>query len=195
MKTRSILTVICLVIGFCYNQVQAQPQKRQQFEEYIVKKGDTPASIAASHHITKKYFLLQNDYPDNVKLEVGQKVIIRPLAEGEQSSEAEAPSTPKKATSSYKEDNSGASRKSSESSSSSRNSSAEKTAPPASNKPVEVGPGGTQYKVSDSGYHIVQRGQTFYRIALIYGLTVDQLKALNNLTNTNVEVGQKLRVK
>ena len=53
---------------------------------------------------------------------------------------------------------------------------------------------GTKYKVAESGYHTVEKGQTFYRIALIYGLSVDELKALNNLSNTTISVGQKLRV-
>jgi LysM repeat protein len=42
---------------------------------------------------------------------------------------------------------------------------------------------------------VVEKGQTFYRIALIYGLTIDQLKALNNMSNTNIAVGQKLKVR
>jgi LysM repeat protein len=66
--------------------------------------------------------------------------------------------------------------------------------PPPSTKAVEVGPGGKVYNVSKSGYHVVEKGQTFYRIALIYGLSVDDLKALNGMSNTNIAVGQKLKV-
>lgn len=68
-------------------------------------------------------------------------------------------------------------------------------APAASTKAVEIGPHGTKYKVESSGYHTVERGQTFYRIALIYGLTVDELKELNGMNNTTIEIGQKLKVK
>lgn len=66
---------------------------------------------------------------------------------------------------------------------------------PASTKAVEVGPGGTKYNVSQSDYHVVAKGQTFYRIALIYGLTVQELQEINGLSNTTIEIGQKLKVR
>lgn len=68
-------------------------------------------------------------------------------------------------------------------------------APPASTKAVEHGPHGEVYNVSQTGYHVVAKGQTFYRIALIYGLSVDELKDLNGMSNYNISVGQKLKVK
>ncbi|QJW89220.1 LysM peptidoglycan-binding domain-containing protein [Spirosoma taeanense] len=44
--------------------------------------------------------------------------------------------------------------------------------------------------------HTVEPGQTYYSIARLYGLTVDELLTLNNLTTDNVlEAGQKLAVK
>ncbi len=44
--------------------------------------------------------------------------------------------------------------------------------------------------------HIVEPGQTYYSISKLYGLTVDDLLALNNLTtNDKLEIGQKLTVK
>jgi murein DD-endopeptidase MepM/ murein hydrolase activator NlpD len=43
--------------------------------------------------------------------------------------------------------------------------------------------------------HIVQRGETLYRIAQRYGLTVDDLVRLNGITNPNdIAVGQRLLV-
>ena len=57
-----------------------------------------------------------------------------------------------------------------------------------------MGPHGEVYNVSKTGYHIVGKGQTFYRIALIYGLSVEELKQLNGMSNTNISVGQKLKV-
>ncbi len=67
--------------------------------------------------------------------------------------------------------------------------------PPPSTKAVEVGPHGVKYNVSKSEYHIVEKNQTFFRIALIYGMSVDELKELNGLSNTTVEIGQKLKVR
>ena len=44
--------------------------------------------------------------------------------------------------------------------------------------------------------HIVEPGQTYYSISKQYGLTVDELQSMNNLTSANVlEVGQQLTVK
>jgi murein DD-endopeptidase MepM/ murein hydrolase activator NlpD len=43
--------------------------------------------------------------------------------------------------------------------------------------------------------HVVQRGETLYRIAQRYGLTVDDLVRLNGIANPNdIEVGQRLLV-
>ncbi|MFM2307127.1 MAG: LysM domain [Bacteroidota bacterium] len=66
---------------------------------------------------------------------------------------------------------------------------------PASTKAVEIGPGGTKYNVTKGEYHVVAKGQTFFRIALIYGLTVEELKEINGLTSTTVEIGQRLKVR
>lgn len=44
--------------------------------------------------------------------------------------------------------------------------------------------------------HTVEPGQTYYSISRLYGLTVDELLAMNNLTASNVlEAGQQLMVK
>lgn len=42
--------------------------------------------------------------------------------------------------------------------------------------------------------YIVKKGDTLYKIANMYGTTVDNLKALNNLKNNNISIGQKLIV-
>ena len=44
-------------------------------------------------------------------------------------------------------------------------------------------------------FHIVVKGDTAYNIAKRYNLTVEQLKKLNSLTDINIKLGQKLRVK
>ena len=44
--------------------------------------------------------------------------------------------------------------------------------------------------------HVVEAGQTYYSISKLYGLTVDELLAMNNLTASNIlETGQTLVVK
>lgn len=44
-------------------------------------------------------------------------------------------------------------------------------------------------------YHLVQKGDTLYSLALRYDITVDYLKRLNELTVNSISVGQRLRVK
>lgn len=47
----------------------------------------------------------------------------------------------------------------------------------------------------DNGdYYIVKPKDTMFSIAYIFGMTVDEIKKLNNLDNTDVYVGQKLKV-
>ncbi len=43
--------------------------------------------------------------------------------------------------------------------------------------------------------HVVQYGQTLYSIAEAYGVTIDQIKALNNLTSNDIYVGNKLIIR
>lgn len=44
-------------------------------------------------------------------------------------------------------------------------------------------------------YYTVQKGDSLWSIATKYGITVNELKALNNLTNNTIHVGQNLKVK
>ncbi|GAB3702048.1 hypothetical protein GCM10027592_31010 [Spirosoma flavus] len=66
---------------------------------------------------------------------------------------------------------------------------------PAATRPAPT-PTTTGSGKSATGTHTVEAGQTYYSISKLYGLTVDQLMAMNNLTNNDVlEVGQQLLVK
>jgi len=48
--------------------------------------------------------------------------------------------------------------------------------------------------VTTSDYHIVRRGESLYLIAKKYNTTIQKLKALNSLSSSKIQVGQKLRV-
>ena len=53
------------------------------------------------------------------------------------------------------------------------------------------------YNASSENYtdvHVVVKNNTLFSIAKRYGLSVDKLKRLNNLTSNTIHVGQKLRV-
>jgi len=44
-------------------------------------------------------------------------------------------------------------------------------------------------------FHIVQKGETIFKICTKYGITEQQLRSLNNIKGDHIELGQKLRVK
>ncbi len=49
-------------------------------------------------------------------------------------------------------------------------------------------------QIEGEEYYIVKSGDTLYKIAALYDMTVNELKALNNLTSNTLKVGQKLKV-
>ena len=49
--------------------------------------------------------------------------------------------------------------------------------------------------LTGSGYYVVKKGDTLWNIAKNYGLSVDELKALNNLTSNTLNIGDTLLVK
>jgi len=53
----------------------------------------------------------------------------------------------------------------------------------------------TKIKNTESEYHTVKKGDTLFKIAKKYNLSVDELKRLNALTSNRLRVGQKLIVK
>ena len=47
---------------------------------------------------------------------------------------------------------------------------------------------------SGENTYIVKKGDTLYSISNMFGLTVNELKSLNNLTNNTISVGQVLKI-
>lgn len=43
-------------------------------------------------------------------------------------------------------------------------------------------------------YHVVQQGETLYRISLLYNVPVEEIKKLNNLEGNLISVGQRLKI-
>ena len=48
--------------------------------------------------------------------------------------------------------------------------------------------------VDNEEVYIVKAGDSLYKIAGMFGMTVNELKALNNLTSNNLSIGQRLKV-
>ena len=208
--------VAVLLLAFVVLQTNAQIAY-PRFQKHMVLEGETAASIAEHFHISKKDFCLQNDFPENVKLQANQVVLIRKLESGEKEIEEQGTtakprvkaeiteSTPakKETTKTVVKENPAKAEKTVVTKEPAKPAPVKEVAkaeekfvvPPPSTKAIEVGPHGIKYNVSKTGYHTVERGQTFFRIALIYGLSVGELQKLNNLPNTSIELGQKLKVR
>ena len=59
-----------------------------------------------------------------------------------------------------------------------------------------AGPGVTVVQPAERiSYHVVKRGQTVYRVALINKVSVPDLMRWNNLKNYTIEIGQKLQIR
>ncbi len=65
-----------------------------------------------------------------------------------------------------------------------------KPTPPVVTKPTPTPP-----PSANTEYYTVQAKETLYSLSRRFGLSVDALKKLNNLTDNNIRVGQVLRVK
>lgn len=53
----------------------------------------------------------------------------------------------------------------------------------------------TQDKVEEMAMYTVQKGDSLYSIAKKFGITVDEIKLLNNLTSNNLAIGEQLMIK
>ncbi|WP_199117310.1 glucosaminidase domain-containing protein [Pedobacter sp. ASV28] len=60
--------------------------------------------------------------------------------------------------------------------------------------PVAVAPKDPPTALEGGKYYVVQQGDTLFKISQLYKITVDELKALNQLTDNNIKIGQKLLV-
>ncbi len=205
----TLFTFLMLHLSFTASAQIAYPR----FQKHMVLDGETAQSIAEHFNVSVNDFCLLNDFPKDVKLKYGQVVLIRQLKDGEKEIVEDAPLQKTKtvkmeaAIKPVEEKQKTATTKSTTTTEKAKpapvatpvtkKETEEKpfVVPPPSTKAVEVGPGGTKYNVSQSEYHTVAKGQTFFRIALIYGLSVEELKELNGLANTTIEIGQKLKVR
>ena len=49
--------------------------------------------------------------------------------------------------------------------------------------------------IIEGNKYVVQQGDTLYNISKRFGLTVDEIKLLNNLSDSNIKIGQKIIIK
>ncbi|MDQ7947626.1 MAG: glucosaminidase domain-containing protein [Pedobacter sp.] len=60
--------------------------------------------------------------------------------------------------------------------------------------PVAVAPKDPPVQATGDKYYTVKQGDTLFKISQTYKLTVDELKAINNMSDNNIKIGQKLLV-
>ena len=178
--TRGIFLFIFILLASVTAHAQIQVLHYQQ---HNVKPGETATSIAAQYNIPLREFLLLNDFPENVKLKAGSLVLIRGLNETETKAEE------------VKDKNVSGIKKTKPVTEITPQPSVASSTRVPSTKKLEYGPTGIVYHVSANKFHLVEKKQTCFRIALIYGLAMDELLKLNHLPNTNIQIGQRLRVK
>ena len=54
---------------------------------------------------------------------------------------------------------------------------------------------GNEYKpLESSNYYVVKKGDTLWRIAINYGVSVEDIKSFNNLSSNNLDIGQVLYI-
>ena len=165
-----------------------------RFLKHTVLPGETIYTIASKYGTDAKFLLMLNNLPDNIRLSGGDVVLIRELKPGEE---------PAKETRSFIEKSEYQPVKTEVAKTETKAAASETTSAPHASSEVKkaaaassevINYNGTGYSVTNSGVHTVEKGQTFYRISVIYGISVDKLKEMNGLTNTNISVGQKLKV-
>lgn len=193
---------------------------QSKFLKHKVRQGETIGSIAAKYEADKNYILMLNDFPPSVKLNAGDVVLIRELKPGEQqveetrdfvesSSSTYTPPAPKsepvkseKVAENVKYERIADTKpepRRAEKTVAATATSAAPTSDPKAGANAQAGDvvnfNGTTYSVADDGFHVVEKGQTLYRLSVIYKTSVDKIKALNGLTSNDVPVGTKLKVK
>jgi len=183
MARRYLLTLLFAILAFAHVPAQIT-QRLPRFQKHYVRERETPSSIASDFNIKTRDFLMLNNFPADVKLKPGQLVLIRQLKEGETAPKENA-YIPNKA-----EEAPGKEKSEKHLTEPKKESTNTSTVDPSQ----LVGPNGAKYELTSGNFHVVQKGQTFYRIALIYHLTVDELKKINNMTTTDIKVGQEIKV-
>jgi len=190
---------------------------QSKFLKHKVRQGETIGSIAAKYEADKNYILMLNDFPPSVKLNAGDVVLIRELKPGEEqvketrdfvetSSSTYTPPAPKsepvkseKVSENVKYERIVDIKPEVKKAERTVALSSAPTSDPKAGASAQAGDvvnfNGTTYSVADDGYHIVEKGQTLYRLSVIYKTSVDKIKSLNGLTSNDVPVGTKLKVK
>ena len=133
---------------------------------HVVVQGEGLYRIAVNNSITLAELLRFNGFADtNVPLRPGDRIIIKDPANATTASTQVPAVTPSETQS----------------------------VPPVTNPARPSNPASGDTVIVEQVY-IVQRGDTLYRVALNHGVSLEDLKARNNLSSNEIRVGQRLYI-
>lgn len=180
-KKNILIYILCIALTtFCVCSLTAQSSASKQGTkksdgtiEYTVQKGDTLYGIARKFDVSVADICTANNITKTEVLKAGKKLIIPIIAKPSDSKSADSKTTDKKASEQKSSD----------------------TQSDSSTKPKESGSDATDSDERKYDTYTVQKGDTFWHIAQINDITVDELKKMNNLSSeTTLKVGQKLKI-
>lgn len=150
-----------------------EPEAKVSANFHVVEAGDTYFGIASKYNISLRELLTLNNRSAQSRLVTGQKLIVSKAGEeAARTEEVIEKAEPAKVAVNRPE-------------------------PAATFKtPEEIKEETSRTANPGNEFHVVQGGQTYYSISKAYGLSIKDLLALNNLTESDrLKSGQKLRVR
>lgn len=173
-KKLILLLSLIFASSFIYSQSQTT---------HTVVKGETYYSISKKYGISVDELCSANNLNTSDVLKVGQILNIPQKTPAATSSSSAANSS------------SSASSSNSAASSANKNQSSANTSATSSQKTASSATSNSASSTRKFDTYTVQKGDTFYRIAKINGITVNELKKMNNLAdNTVLKAGDKLKI-
>ncbi|TAN41301.1 MAG: LysM peptidoglycan-binding domain-containing protein [Nitrospirae bacterium] len=134
---------------------------------YVIKKGDTPSSIAKKHKIPVQTLLSANKIKAST-MKIGTSIIVPTRTAEAAVAKHKHAGKAKKAVAKTK---------------------SLKTEPSVTESAGQARPS------QDNPYHTIKKGDTLASISRKYSVSVDELKGLNNLRSKKLRTGQKLLVR
>jgi len=156
---------------------------------YTVAKGDTIATVAAKHHVKRSDLMKANNLTAKAKLKLGQKLVIPAKAEAAAAPAAEV--APAAAPAAAPAPDAGAVPPPPP---------VEAAAPAAGVAPAAAAPAVTPAPAAHAApaaepkTYTVKEGEDVYAVAIRWGVSPAELKALNNLTSSDLQPGQVLKI-